>query len=206
MKTPYIIGISGGSASGKTSIIRDLMNSKFIKSLALVSQDNYYLSREKQFIDENGIINFDLPTAIDYEWFIKDLQALQSGKSISKREYVFNNELATPKEITVDSAPIIIVEGLFIFHFEQIRHILNYKVFVDATEEVRLQRRIQRDQIERNYSKSDVHYRWKHHVQPAHEKFLQSYKSHCDLVIDSNESYHRDFYTLENHIKHILAP
>jgi len=204
VKTPYTIGIAGGSASGKTSMLRDLMNSEFKDSLSLVSQDNYYIDREDQFVDENGIINFDLPTAIDSIKFLEDLSALQSGKSITKTEYVFNNDLATPKEITVDPAPIIIVEGLFIFHFEEIKNSLDYKVFVDADQEVRLQRRITRDQEERNYPESDVRYRWKHHVQPADEQFLQPYKPECDLVIDSTESYHSDFKHLTNHIHSLL--
>jgi len=186
-------------------MLRDLMNSEFKDSLSLVSQDNYYIDREDQFVDENGIINFDLPTAIDSIKFLEDLSALQSGKSITKTEYVFNNDLATPKEITVDPASIIIVEGLFIFHFEEIKNSLDYKVFVDADQEVRLQRRIQRDQAERNYPESDVRYRWKHHVQPADEKFLQPHKPECDLIIDSTESYHRDFEKLKAHIQSILA-
>ncbi len=205
METPYTIGIAGGSASGKTSMLNDLMNSEWKNSLSLVSQDNYYIEREKQFVDENGIINFDLPTAIDSGRFLEDLHALKCGNSITKTEYTFNNELATPKEITVESAPIIIVEGLFIFHFEEIKNAMDYKVFVDAAQEVRLKRRIQRDQHERNYPESDVRYRWKHHVQPADEKFLQPYKAECELVIDSTESYHRDFKELENHIKNILS-
>lgn len=205
MNSPYTIGIAGGSASGKTSMLNDLMNSEWKDSLSLVSQDNYYIERDKQFVDENGVINFDLPTAIDSGLFLEDLHALQCGKSISKIEYTFNNELATPKEITVESAPIIIVEGLFIFHFEAIKNALDYKVFVDAENEVRLQRRIHRDQVERNYPESDVRYRWKHHVQPADEQFLQPYKPECDLVIDSTESYHRDFEKLKAHIQSILA-
>ena len=200
----YIIGIAGGSASGKTSILNDLLSSPWKDSLALVSQDNYYIDRENQFVDENGIINFDLPTAIDNDHFYADVQALERGESITKTEYTFNNDAVKPKEITIHSAPIIIVEGLFIFHFERIKSEMDYKVFVDAESEVRLQRRIDRDLTERGYPESDVRYRWKNHVQPADELYLQPYKAECDLIIDSTESYHRDFLALENHIKALL--
>ncbi len=201
---PYVIGIAGGSASGKTSILNELFSSPYKNSLALVSQDNYYIDREEQYVDENGVINFDLPTAIDNARFYQDLLALQRGESITKTEYTFNNDAATAKEITVHSAPIIIVEGLFIFHFDKIKAEMDYKVFVDADSEVRLQRRINRDEVERGYPESDVRYRWKHHVQPADEKFLQPYKSECDLEVDSTESYHKDFESLKIHIKQVL--
>lgn len=152
----HIIGIAGGSASGKTSILNDLLASPWKDSLALVSQDNYYIDRENQFVDENGIINFDLPTAIDNDHFYADVQALAKGESITKTEYTFNNNAVKPKEITIHSAPIIIVEGLFIFHFERIKSEIDYKVFVDAESDVRLQRRIDRDLTERGDRKSVV--------------------------------------------------
>ncbi len=200
----YVIGIAGGSASGKTSMLNELMAAEFSEHLALVSQDNYYIEREKQFVDENGVTNFDLPTAIDNEHFLADVLALKQGKSITKTEYTFNNDAVKPKEITVKSAPIIIVEGLFIFHFERIKNLMDYKVFVDADSQVRLERRIKRDAEERGYPESDVRYRWEHHVQPADKQFLQPYKPECDLVIDSTESYERDFVPLLRHIKIIL--
>ena len=204
IKFPYVIGIAGGSASGKTSILNELFSWPYKDSLALVSQDNYYIDREHQFVDENGIINFDLPTAIDNTRFYRDLLSLQRGESITKTEYTFNNDAVKPKEITIQSAPIIIVEGLFIFHFDKIKAEMDYKVFVDADSEVRLQRRIKRDEKERGYPESDVRYRWKNHVQPADEQFLQPYKPECELGIDSTESYHRDFESLKNHIITVL--
>lgn len=200
----YIIGIAGGSASGKTSILSDLLSSPWKDSLALVSQDNYYIEQDRQFVDNNGVINFDLPSAIDNDSFRKDLLELKKGNSISQLEYTFNNDSAEPQEIRVESAPIIIIEGLFIFHFENIMSELDYKVFVDADSDVRLQRRIDRDLTERGYPESDVRYRWEHHVQPADENYLQPYKSSCDLIIDSTESYHRDFQKLKDHIQSLV--
>jgi len=201
---PYFIGIAGGSASGKTSVLEDLKASKWIKHISLVSQDNYYKSREEQLVDENGIINFDLPTAIDRSHFLKDLTSLRNGESILKTEYTFNNDAAEATEISVDPAEIIIIEGLFVFFFEEIKAMMDYKVFIDADSDVRLTRRIDRDLNERGYPESDVRYRWKHHVQPADEKYLQPYKNHCQLIIDSSISYKEGYKDLEQHIQHIL--
>ncbi len=201
-KSPYIIGVAGGSASGKTSILRDLSNSELSDSIAIVSQDNYYIERDQQFVDENDVVNFDLPSAIDADHFCEDLMALQRGESIQKTEYTFNNDSKEPSEIIVQSAPVIIVEGLFIF--QQISSKLDYCVFVEADAGVRLKRRIRRDFEERGYPESDVRYRWEHHVQPADGKYLQPYKSECDLIIDSSESYHRDFEVLKEHIRKLI--
>ena len=88
----HIIGVAGGSASGKTSFLRDLVDMLPKGGVSIISQDNYYHPKEMQFVDENGEINFDLPTSIDREQFHKDLVELSSGKSITKKEYTFNNK------------------------------------------------------------------------------------------------------------------
>ena len=113
---PYIIGIAGGSASGKTSFLRDLKELIAEEHLTIISQDNYYHPKEMQFIDENGEINFDLPTSIDREHFHQDLVRLKANKTVKKKEYTFNNQEAEPKLLQLNPAPIIIMEGLFIFH------------------------------------------------------------------------------------------
>ena len=152
MANPYhIIGVAGGSASGKTSFLRDLEEELPKGSVSFVSQDNYYFPKEMQHVDENGEINFDLPTSIDREQFYKDLVDLSSGKSIVKKEYTFNNKSVEPKLITIEPAPIIVLEGLFIFYFKEIRDLLDLRVFLDVREDIKLSRRIKRDATERGY-------------------------------------------------------
>ena len=185
MNSSYLIGIAGGSGSGKTTFLRSLMAHYSTDQVALVSQDNYYKPKEQQEKDENGWVNFDLPGSIDRDHFLQDVMQLRRGASIEKLEYNFNNPEWEPKHITVHSAPIILVEGLFVFHFEEIMELLDYKVFLNAPHEERLSRRIRRDLLERGYPEEEVLYQWHNHVRPAEEKYLYPYLEHCDLEIDN---------------------
>lgn len=173
-------------------------------SLALVSQDNYYKPKEEQQVDKNGEVNFDLPTSIDRRHFYTDLQRLRMGKSITKLEYTFNNPKKAPAKIKIHPAPIVICEGLFIFHYEEIKDLLDYKVYVEADESLRLKRRIARDLEERGYPEDVVRYQWEHHVMPADRNFLQPYKSQCDEVIHNNISYKNELHDLVSHLMSVL--
>lgn len=201
---PYLVGIAGGSASGKTSLLRDLFKMMPKGSLALVSQDNYYKPKEEQKKDRNGELNFDLPTSIDRRHFHHDVQRLRIGKSITKLEYTFNNPDKEPEKITIHPAPIVICEGLFIFHYKEINDLLDYKVYVEADEKLRLKRRITRDMEERGYPEKVVRYQWENHVLPADRNFLQPYRSQCDEVIHNNISYNNELHNLVKKLKAIL--
>lgn len=202
---PYIIGIAGGSASGKTSFLRDLKEIIAEEHLTIISQDNYYFPKEKQFIDENGEINFDLPTSIDREHFHQDLVSLMANKSVEKKEYTFNNKEAEPKLIQLKPAPIIIMEGLFIFHYEEIRNLLDLRVFLDVREDIKLQRRIKRDAIERGYPEETVRYQWDNHVMPSFKAYLRPYRDDANIIITNNFTYDKGLLVLANHLKMILS-
>lgn len=189
MHAPKLIGIAGGSGSGKTSFLRDLMSHFSPSQVALVSQDNYYLPKEKQLIDENGQHNFDLPESIDRKHFFEDMMKLSRGESIEKMEYNFNNPSWVPKKVIVESAPVIIMEGLFVFYYHEIWDRLDYKVYIDVHHEERLQRRIRRDAEERAFPEHQVLYQWKNHVRPAEEKYLEPFASKCNLIVDNNQHY-----------------
>lgn len=189
MRKPFVIGITGGSGSGKTSIIK-LLRSKFNEDdLCLVSQDNYYKNREEQTVDDNGVTNFDLPTCLDEDRFLADIKTLLKGESIKLPEYTFNNSKKESTLLTINSAPVIIVEGLFVFYYEAMRKLMDLKVYVDASDIVKLKRRINRDQVERNYPIDDVMYRYEFHVTPAYEKFILPFKKQADLIINNEFSY-----------------
>ena len=183
---PFIIGITGGSGSGKTTFIKELKKRFTKEELCVVSQDDYYRPRDEQYTDNNGVKNFDLPASIDKRAFAEDLKKLIAGAVVSRQEYVFNNELATPRTLTFRPAPIIIVEGIFVFHFKKIRKQLDLKVFLHAKENLKVIRRIKRDQLERNYPLEDVLYRYEHHVLPTFEKYIQPYLDDADLVVNNN--------------------
>jgi uridine kinase len=186
---PLIVGICGGSGSGKTTLIRELKTTFEKKELCIISQDDYYRPREEQEIDAEGIKNFDLPKSIDKKAFYKDVKKLIEGKAVHRTEYTFNNEKAHPKELVFEPAPIIIVEGIFVFHFKKVRSLLDLKIFLHAKENLKVIRRIKRDKEERNYPLEDVLYRYENHVLPTFERYIKPYMDEADIIINNNKHY-----------------
>ena len=118
----YIIGITGGSGTGKTTFIKHLRAAFSDEELCIISQDNYYRPREEQLTDEKGVKNFDLPESIDGKAFAADLKSLLAGNTVTKKEYTFNNSTADASTIVWRPAPVIIVEGIFAFHFHRFHY------------------------------------------------------------------------------------
>ncbi|MBO9675276.1 uridine kinase [Pedobacter vanadiisoli] len=185
-KKPFIIGIAGGSGSGKTFFLNCFLHHFKQDEVTLVSQDDYYIPAGDMTQEENKLYNFDLPSTIDSEQFLKDIKQLISGEVVYKKEYNFNNPLAVVKILEIKSAPIIIVEGLFILHFKEIAALLDHTIFVDADEQVALDRRIKRDGLERGYPEDDVLYKWHNHVVPAYKEYLLPYREQCNKVVINN--------------------
>jgi uridine kinase len=196
-----IIGISGGSGSGKTSFLRDIKNHFPNGEITLLSQDEYYHPREQQFIDKNGIKNFDLPSSLDLDTFVHDIKKLKRGEVVQRKEYTFNNSEIEPKLLEFHPAKVLIVEGLFIFHHEAIRNLLDFKVMIYASSAITVIRRIHRDRIERNYPLEDVLYRYEHHVLPAYEKYIEPYIDDVDIVINNNRNYNNALAMFVNYLK-----
>lgn len=191
MIKPYTIGITGGSGSGKTFFLKSLAERFTDKEICIISQDNYYHPREQQKKDERGVINFDLPEAIDHELFLRDILQLKKGEVLSKTEYTFNNPNASPKTLTFKPAPVLVIEGLFVQYFPAIDKELDLKIFIEAKDYVKLSRRIRRDNEERGYDLDDVLYRYHHHVMPVYESLIEPLKHQADLVIPNNSHFLR---------------
>lgn len=204
MMDTTIIGISGGSGSGKSVFIRDLISRFKTREVTLLSQDNYYKPRNDQLTDSRGIRNFDLPFSIDLEAFTRDIRDLSMGQTIRRMEYGFNNPLARPDQITIHPASIILVEGLFLFSHPPIWEMLDLKVFIQASDSQRLKRRIVRDQTERNYPLEDVLYRYEHHVFPAYKSYIEPYLHQVDIVINNFDNYQKGLNVLEAYIRQLL--
>jgi uridine kinase len=188
MNKPFIIGIAGGSGSGKTFFLKCFLEHFTTNEVCLVSQDDYYYPVAHNMTpEENKLYNFDLPSTINHEEFQEDISSLLNGETLQKKEYTFNNPTAVPKILEIKPAPIIIVEGLFILHFRDIADLLDMKIFIDAHEDIALRRRLKRDLVERGYSHDDVMYKWENHVLPAYNTYLLPYKNEChQLVINNN--------------------
>lgn len=191
MTKPFTIGITGGSGSGKTYFLKRLSDRFKEAELCLISQDNYYHPRDRQQDDERGVKNFDLPEAIDHEQFVRDIQALKAGKTLTKEEYTFNNPSAKPRKLIFKPAPILIIEGLFVQYFPDIERELDLSIFIEAKDYVKLSRRIKRDNEERGYDLNDVLYRYHHHVMPVYERLIEPIKHNADLVIPNNSHFER---------------
>ncbi len=206
MKKPYVIGVCGGSGSGKTSFIKAVDAAFSEKSLCVFSMDEYYKDRKEQKSDEKGIKNFDLPFSIDKKAFRRDLKKLINGEIVNKKEYTFNNKNAKPKNLVFKPAPVILIEGLFIFHYKKIAELLDLKIFIDAKENLKVVRRIKRDGQERNYPLTDVLYRYENHVLPAYEKYIEPYKYTSHIVINNNENFENGLQVVKGFINNKIKP
>ncbi len=198
---PYLIGISGGSGSGKTTIIHELRALFPEEELCIISQDEYYHPREQQIWDDAGYQNFDLPESIDHTTFANDIKKLIEGETVIKTQYVFNNPNKEPTHLEFKPAPIIIVEGLFVFHFDDIRNQLDLRIFIDAEDIIKLKRRIIRDAGERNYPLEDVLHRYEHHVLPSFRSYIEPFKQRAHLVINNHTSYKKAIEVLASLIE-----
>jgi uridine kinase len=199
-KNPFVIGICGGSGSGKTTLLKRLAESFKELSTAVFSMDNYYFPIEKQARDSNGVVNFDLPTALNEKKLSADLMQLIRGESIEVKEYFFNSPPDKNVLITIEPAEIIIVEGLFLFHYQEVHNVIDYGIFVDVDHKIQLDRRIYRDQETRGYKHSDIIYQWDNHVLPCYENFIEPYRNKANFIFRNDQNADADFNNLRNEL------
>ncbi len=200
-KKPFIIGITGGSASGKTLFLSRLLSSFNSEEVCLISQDNYYLPRDQQPKDENNVLNFDTPQSIDFDGYLNDIDNLANGIPVFREEYTFNNPKANPRILEFRPAPVIVVEGIFVLYEQKLADMLDLKIFIDAKDHIKLKRRIIRDKEERGYDLDDVLYRYERHVVPTYEKYILPYKQDSDLVIPNNYNFDNALEVLVTFLK-----
>lgn len=202
---PYIVGICGGSASGKTFLLKQLLAQLPSEHVALISQDNYYKRLENQRREADGLVNYDHPDSLDLHKFAVDIQALIDGKEIDVEEYTFNNPNIVPKTFHYAPTPIIVVEGLFIFHLPELADLIDLKVFIEAEEHIKLMRRLQRDVVERNYSFDETLRDYQRFVAPMYKQFVEPTKSNCDLVIHNNTHTYKAIPVLVHHLQAVIV-
>lgn len=204
MRKPFLIGLTGVSGSGKTTFLKKLEETFGTEHLCVVSQDNYYKPREEQTIDDKGIHNFDLPTSINRKEFYEDIVQLLKGETITREEYTFNNSTVEPKLLTFPARPLILIEGIFIYHYEEIKALMDLKLFLHVKETTALSRRIKRDRVERNYPLEDVLYRYEKHVLPTYERYIKPFQYEADLIINNNQNFDRGMDVVVAYLNDVL--
>lgn len=201
---PYFLGISGGSASGKTYLLKKILARYPKGKITRISTDNYYLDRELLPRDAEGEINFDHPSALNLDQLAADLARIEAGETVSMREYTFNNPDAVPGTIHFEPAPIILLEGLFVFYHPGIMAKLDLKIFVEAAEYVRLARRINRDK-ERGYETDEVLKMYTKYVAPMYQRYVEPFKNDCDLIVPNNDRMDHAVEVIAHHLDWVLS-
>lgn len=178
-----IIGICGGTGSGKTTVVNKILDILPEDQVVILSQDSYYKDNSHIPLEERKLINFDHPNSIEFDLLYEHIQELKKGNSIQKPMYSYLSCTRDTKTITVQSKEVIILEGILLFSDERIRNICNMKVFVDAAADERLMRVIKRDIIERGRNVEQTLERYIDTVRPMHEQFIEPTKRYADIII-----------------------
>lgn len=199
---PLVIGIAGGSASGKTTFIQRV-SEKFDQEgqICVISQDHYYRPISQQTIDENGRINFDRPEGIDFKRLTGNVKQIIQGKSVEIAEYTFNNPAKFPKKIIFKPAKIILIEGLFIYSEDALNTLFDLRLYLDVDQEIAFQRRLNRDMEERGMTTDEVVYQWENHVVPAYEQFLLPHRNRMDLILMNNEHFNNSLEVIVSYFQ-----
>ncbi|MDN6279418.1 MAG: uridine kinase [Psychroflexus sp.] len=181
-----IIGIAGGTGSGKTTVVNQIINELQHDEVDVISQDSYYQETSHLTLEDRRKINFDHPKSIDFDLLVEHLQILKSGESIEQPVYSFTEHNRTTETITTKPRKVMIVEGILIFTHPEIRKMFDIKIFVHADSDERLMRRLKRDISERGRDLNEVVNRYKSTLKPMHQQFIEPTKEYADIIIPNN--------------------
>lgn len=181
-----IIGVSGGTGSGKTTVVNQIVKQVGNDAICVISQDSYYKVTDYLTPKERATINFDHPNAIDFKSIIKHLKALKSGTTIHQPVYSFLTHNRTKETVTIQPKKVVIVEGILIFSNTELRNLFDIKIFVDTETDERLIRRIKRDILERGRNLDEVLQRYQSTLKPMHQQFIAPTKKFADIIIPNN--------------------
>ena len=204
MSDVIIIGIAGGSASGKTTVASKIKE-VFAEDVELLSHDYYYKKHTELPFEERVKLNYDHPNAFDTERFIKDIKDLKSGKIIERTVYSYIQHDRLEETVKVYPKKVIIIEGFLIFENQELRDLFDIKIFVDTDADERLIRRIVRDVQERGRSLDSVITQYQTTVKPMHEQFVEPTKRYADLIIPLGGENQVAMSMLMNKIRMILG-
>lgn len=195
MTTPLVVGIAGGSGSGKTVLARALA-ARFAGESALIFHDNYYCRQDHLSYEERCLTNYDAPEAFDNELLLEHLDALIRGESVESPVYDFANHNRSDAIEVIDSAPIIFVEGVLVLADARLRDRMALKLFVDTDADERILRRIKRDVLERGRTIESVETQYLATVKPMHERYVAPSKHWADVIVPEGGRNHEALETL----------
>ena len=182
-----IIGIAGGTGSGKTTVVHQIMNELPETEVGIISQDSYYKETNSLNFDERALINFDHPRAIDFELLVDHLKELKAGNNIEQPIYSFVTHNRTSDTIITHPRKVMIVEGILILANAELREMCDIKIFVHADPDERLIRRLKRDIAERGRDLDEVLNRYQTTLKPMHEQFIEPTKAFADIIIPNDK-------------------
>ena len=177
-----VIGIAGGTGSGKTTLMNNIVK-KFEGMVTVLSHDNYYKRHDELTFEERSALNYDEPNAIETSLMVAHLEMLKNGQAIDCPVYDFTRHNRSDETIHLESKPVIIVEGILIFENESLRELMDIRLFVDTDADIRLCRRIKRDVNKRGRTLESVLTQYQQTVKPMHEKYVEPSKKYANLVI-----------------------
>jgi uridine kinase len=180
---PFVIGVAGGSGSGKSTVTREVLASIGPEMAAVVMQDDYYLDQTDMSPQDRRKTNYDHPDAFDWPLMMQHVQALRRGESIEMPEYDFALHNRSSTTIHIKPAPVIVIEGLFALYDAELRKMMSLKIFVDTAPDVRFIRRLQRDIAERGRSTETVIQQYLDTVRPMHKQFIEPTKRHAHVIL-----------------------
>jgi uridine kinase len=179
----FVIGVAGGSGSGKSTVTREVLASVGASNAAVLMQDDYYLDQSQLSFDERCKTNYDHPDAFDWPLLMAHVQALREGRGIEMPVYDFTQHNRSSRTVAVRPAPIIVIEGLFALFDPALRKMMSLKVFVDTAADVRFIRRLQRDISERGRSYDNVIEQYLSTVRPMHKQFIEPTKRNAHVIL-----------------------
>ena len=177
----FVIGITGGTGSGKTTIINRIIKETYDLDINFISSDSYYKDNSNLSFSERDKLNYDEPNAMDFDLLTSQIKDLKKGKSINIPVYCFNTHLRLKKTVTCHPSKILVIEGILILNDKKLREIIDYNIFLDCPKEIRMSRRISRDTEERGRKKNDIIDLFHNLLNEMHKKWVEPIKKHCDF-------------------------
>ena len=202
---PMVIGVTGGSGSGKTTVSQDIIKRLAGESVVMVPQDAYYQDQSEKSMAERRMTNYDHPDSLDNELLISQLKQLLNRETIEQPIYDYTNHTRSSETITVEPADVIILEGVLLFTEQKLRDLLDIKVYVDTDDDLRFIRRMQRDIVERGRTVDSVVNQYMETVKPMYHQFVEPTKRYADIILPEGGANAVGIGMLEAQIRAILS-